>query len=143
MSEPLFHVSIIYLLFVGIITVLFRLIRKAFSNKIILLLYIFVLISPLFLYIPVELNTYLYGNEFKNVEIDTGFEQSTIYYKVFSIDAKEAKLFYVEGENGKRSFGTFYYFEKENGKWEFKEWGELMWTNLGGSASEFTVPPYF
>ena len=143
MQEALFLVFVIYLFFVGIVTILFWLIRKVFKNKIIIFLYITVLASPIFLYIPVELNTYLYGQDFKDIEIDIGFNSPIIYYKVFFINDREAKLFYVEGENGNHNIGNFYHFVKENGKWKFQRWERTMWTNLGGSASEFTVPPYF
>lgn len=143
MGEPIAQVTILYLFFVGIVSIAYRLLRIVLKNKVIKLLYILFLISPFFLYIPVELKTYLYGKEFQNVKIDTGFNRPVIYYKVFSIDDQKATLFYVEGDNGNHDYGTFYHFVKVNGKWEFEEWGRLMWTNLGGSASEFTLPPYF
>lgn len=143
MGEPIAHVTLLYLLFMGIVSIIYRLFRIVFKNKIIKLIYTLILISPFFLYIPVELKTYLYGKEFQNVKINTGFNGPVIYYKVFSIDDKKAKLFFVEGDNGKHDYGAFYHFVKENGKWKFERWGKVMWTNLGGSASEFTLPPYF
>jgi hypothetical protein len=132
-----------YIFFIGIVTILFWLLRKVIKNRIVILCYVFVLISPFLLYIPVEVNTFLYGKEFNDVEIDTGFNLPVVYYKVFSVNKNEAKLFFVEGENGDHGVGNFYYFVNENGKWKFNEWGRSMWTNYGGSASEFTVPPYF
>jgi hypothetical protein len=141
MQEALLQIIVIYIFFIGIISTLFWLIRKWFKNKIIMVLYILILVSPLFLYIPIELKTYLYGKDFKYVEIHTGFNRPVIYYRVFFINDKEAKLFYVEGENGKHELGRYYDFVKENGKWKFQRGGRTMWTNLGGSASEFTVPP--
>jgi hypothetical protein len=143
MQEALFNVFAIYLFFTGITTTLFWLISRVYKNKMVMLLYIIILVSPFFLYIPIELKTYLYGKDFKNVQVETGFQQQIVYYKVFSINEKEAKLFYVEGENGNHNIGNFYYFVKENGKWKFHRWGQTIWTNLGGSASEFIVPPYF
>ena len=143
MEEALFHVVIRYILFIGIVSTLFWLIRKVFKNRIVMISYIFVVLSPLLLYIPVEVNTFLYGKEFRAVEIDTGLNPPVVYYKVFSINKNEAELFFVEGENGYHGVGNFYYFVKENGKWKFNRWGRTMWTNYGGSASEFTVPPYF
>jgi hypothetical protein len=142
-QATLFQVFALYLVFVGTVTTLFWLIKKVYKNKIIILLYTLVMVSPFLLYLPVELNTYLYGKDFKSVELNTGFNSSIVYYKVFSINDKEAKLFYVEGKNGSHDMGNFYRFAKENGKWKYYKWERTMWTNLGGSASEFTVPPYF
>ncbi|WP_010248570.1 hypothetical protein [Acetivibrio cellulolyticus] len=143
MGEPLVQVVLLYILFIVLITILFGLLRKVFKNRIVIFCYVFILISPFLLYIPVEVNTFLYGKEFKDVEIDTGLNYPVVYYKVFSISKNEAELFFVEGENGYHEVGNFYYFVKENGKWKFNRWGRTMWTNYGGSASEFTVPPYF
>jgi hypothetical protein len=143
MSEAIVQVSILYLFFAIVVTTIFLLIHKRIRNRLITFLFIILLISPSFLYIPIEINTYKYGKEFKNIKIDTGFNSPVIYYKVFSISETESELFYVEGKNGKHDMGNFYYFTKINGKWEFNKWGRTMWTRTGGSASEFTLPPYF
>lgn len=86
MQEALFQVIIVYLIFAVVVTALFGIIRKTSKNKSFVFIFILILISPSFLYIPVELNTYLYGKEFQDVEIETGYESEVIYYKVFSID---------------------------------------------------------
>ena len=143
MQEALVQVLALYLLFIGAITTLFWLIGKDYKNRIITFLYILVLVSPILLYTPIELNTYIYGKDFKDVKVNTGFNQPVVYYKVFFINDKEAKLFYVEGENRHHEMGNFYDFVKENGNWKFDRWERTMWTNLGGSASKFTMPPYF
>lgn len=143
MYEALIQAVVMYLFFITIVTCIYWLIKKKFSNKLFAIIYILILISPFFSYISVEINTYLYGKEFKDVKIDSVYNRSVIYYKVFSINDRKAKLFYVEGENGSRDVGNIYDFVKEDGKWKFKKWESTIWTNLGGSASEFTVPPYF
>lgn len=143
MGEPLGQVIILYLFFVGIVSILYLIARKLIKNRVILYCYLFVLISPFLIYVPVEVRTFLYGDQFKNVEIDTGLNGPVVYYKVFSITESEAKLFFVEGENGYHGAGMLYGFVKEDGEWQFASWEGVVWTNYGGSASEFTVPPYF
>lgn len=133
---------IIYSIFFAVVTKLFSLVRKRIKRKIITILYIIILLSPSVFYIPIEINTYLHGYEFSDVDIETGFNLPTVYYKVFSYSDTEAKLFYVEGENGKHQVGKYYTFTKENGVWIMQGWG-CFWTDLGGSASETTFPPYF
>lgn len=143
MQEPLGQIVIFYYLFFMVVTIIFWMVRKVSKSKLFVFIYIVLLISPSFLYIPVEIDTFLYGKEFKNVEINTGWNLPVIYYKVFYINDKEAKLFYVEGENGRHDIGNFYHFVKVDGKWKFHKWGRTMWSNLGGNASEVTFPPYF
>lgn len=135
MFEAIMQVILIYILFVIITTVLFLLIKKKCKYKIIAILYYLIIVSPFFLYLPVEINTYLYGKEFENIKIETGFNNTAIYYKVFSIKDKQAKLFFVEGENRDHDVGIFYYFKKENEELKLYSW-ETVWTNLGGSVSE-------
>lgn len=137
------QVAVIYLLFICVVSILFWVIRKFIRNKLITVLFSLILISPFSLYIPIEVNTYLHGKEFKNVKIETMCSGKVIYHKIFSINNKKAKLFFVQGKNGQHEAGNFYYFVKKNGKWKFDSWGQTMWVKSGGSASEFTLPPYF
>ncbi len=113
-----------------------------FSCKIYVLWFL-ILILPFLFYLPVEMKTVLYAYQFENVNMDTGFNSPSIYMKVFSINKDEAKLFFVEGENKERHMGNFYWFVKQNGQWKFTGRWQCVWTNLGGSASDFTWPPYF
>ena len=100
MIEAIIQALFLYILFFVIITIIFWLIRKVIKKKIMMLFYIIIILSPFAFYLPVEYNTCLYGNEFKDVDINTGFNQHFVYYKVFSIDDHHATLFYVEGEIG-------------------------------------------
>ena len=136
------QVIFIYSIFFAIVTKLFSLVRKRIKRKIIAVLYIIILLSPSFWYVPIEINTYLHGYEFSDVDIETGFNLPTVYYKVFSYTDTEAKLYYVEGKNGKHQVGKYYTFIKHDGVWARQSWG-CVWTDLGGSASETTFPPYF
>lgn len=142
MGEPIVQVIFIYFLFFWIVTMPFLFVRKRFKRNIILIIYICILLSPSLFYVPIEINTYLYGKEFKDVQIDNGWNLPIIYYKVFSINDNEAKIFCIEGENGKHQIGTMYTFVKKDGKWAYSSCSAI-WTDLGGSASETTFPPYF
>ena len=142
MGEPILQVIFIYSLFFWIVTIPFLFVKKRFKRRIILIVYISILLSPSLFYIPIEINTYLHGYEFKDIQIDNEWNLPTIYYKIFSINDNEAKIFYVEGENGKHQIGKMYTFIKKDGKWTYCNWSPI-WTNLGGSASETTFPPYF
>lgn len=142
MGEPLFQVIFLYFLFFLIVRKLFSLIQKRIKGKILMIIYIIILLSPSLLYVPIEVNTYLYGYQFKNIQIENGYDIPTIYYKIFSISDNEAKLFYVQGENGEHRVGNFFTFVKENGTWKYHGRGSTVWSKFG-SASEFTIPPYF
>jgi len=143
MGEPLVQLTFLYMIFLAIVIACGKIIEKYIKKKLRKIVYTLVLISPILLYIPTEINTLLYGNEFKGVKIETGFNLPVIYYKVLSIDSNKAELFYVEGENGSHDVGEIYRFVKENGKWTFTGWWQTVWTNSSGNAADFTVPPYF
>jgi len=142
MTEAILQVVIFYLIFAAIVTAVFRGFKKIKKGKLIKVVYILILLSPGLFYIPVEVKTFLYEKEFKDVKLDSMCGGQVVYYKVFSIDDNKATVFYVEGKNGEHGSGSFYYFMKENGQWKQYKW-ETVWTNGGGSASEFILPPYF
>ncbi|MCL6560179.1 MAG: hypothetical protein K6U74_15575 [Firmicutes bacterium] len=141
MAEPIFQLTVLYVLFLGLLWSIKKVIRAVAKVNISTIIIVLLALSPLLAYIPVEINTIIYGKQFKFIE-----EQPTnipiIYYKVFSINKEEAKLFIVRGKNNKHEIGSFYWFKKVNDKW-LPSHSKTVWTNLGGSASEFTFPPYF
>ena len=143
MQEAILQAVLLYVLYIIIISLLFRLAKKVRRRKIILFVFIVLLLSPLTLYLPVEYHTYLHGREFEDVKIDTGFSGPVIYYKIYGINNDEATLFYVEGEEGRHECGNLYRCVKEDGKWVFDDWLGTVWTEKGGSASEFILPAYF
>lgn len=141
MIEPLIKISIIYILFAVIVLLVFKLVNRLI--KLHWLVLIIGLLSPLLLYLPTEIRTFKYGSQFSTFTINTGFNLPVVYYRVFSINDKNAKLFIVEGKGGKHQVGNFYWFSKEEGQWQFNGKWETVWSSNGGSASKFTVPPYF
>jgi len=141
MNESSILVAFVYLIFVVIGIVGLKLLKRVWK-KIPLIIYILLFLSPLVIYIPSELNTLIYGNEFADVRHETGFSSDVVYYKVMSVRDDEATLFYVEGKDGKHEAGNVYYFRKENAIWVLDGW-RTIWSNTGGSASENIFPPYF
>lgn len=145
MIEALIHVVFIYFFYITTIFILYKItnrLTKGKYKKTIISIALIVSMIPFSLYIPIEVRTYLHKEEFKNVNINTGLSLPIVYFKVFSISNNQAKLFIVEGENKKHDIGNMYILKKEKDKWIVKEY-RTIWTNLGGSASEFTIPPYF
>lgn len=144
MAEPLMQVFFLYLLYIGVGVLIFWFVRNHVKKCIARVLLVCLIIAPFIFYIPIEVKTALFGSQFRDV-YETGIdpELSVIYYKVFSISDKSAKLYIVEGENGQHKIGSYYWFFKENGKWNLDSYGQILWTTFGGSASEFSFPPYF
>lgn len=138
------QVILLYLLYIGIGVSIFLFVRNHVQKIVANVLLVCIIFAPLFLYIPIEVKTVIYGPQFRFL-YQTGIdpELSIIYYKVFNVSKESAKLYIVEGENGQHQIGSYYWFSSENGKWNLDSYGQTLWTTFGGNASEFSFPPYF
>lgn len=141
MLEGLVLVVLAYLLFITVMFVVIGVIKKVSHVKITALIYVLAVLSPILIYIPAEVNTLLHYDEFKDVSIGAGDSSDIAYFKVISLNDTEAKLFYVEGIDGKHSSGSYYFFERVNGKW-IKSSSKTVWSHYG-SASDVAFPPYY
>lgn len=92
----------------------------------------FVLILP---YAVVEVNTIIWGDEFKEEYKQTGMISDINYYKVFYVIDDKAKIYYVD-----RDTGTFVYFVRDGDMWKLDEY-QTVWSQ-NGSASGVTFPFY-
>lgn len=101
-------------------------------------------------YLLVESNTSIYAEEFYNVQRNTSWQGEISYIKVFRYTDKSAKVFMVEWQNKpatkeNKAFrtGSYYNFTRQDKTkpWELDNW-ETVWSE-GGSADDWTWPPYF
>lgn len=144
MEEPLAQSILIYLLFLGVCLAVYGLWNRGRAKRRMPVWVLIVLaLSPGLLYLPVEIRTAIYGAQFRDVAANTGWELPRVYLKVMSIHEHVAKVLIVEGEDGEHQIANYYWFRRRNGKWEFSGDCRTLWTNLGGSASESSWPPYF
>lgn len=143
MQEAIGQTILLYVCFIIVTLGVVALINRIFSGKIPKYLLVLMIFSPFLAYVPTELNTIRFGKEFSTVKVDTGFNLPVVYYRVLTINDNSAKVVFVEGKNGNHEIANVYHFDKVNGRWKFNGKWDTSWTTLGGSASEFTFPPYF
>lgn len=95
---------------------------------------------PLLIYVPVEVKTIMHSKEFVSSKQEF-VNLPLIYMKVLSFKEKKAELIIIAGKNGKHQVEYIVWLEKNNGKWDVIK-RNLLWAEHG-SASDFSIPPYF
>ncbi|MDE7367729.1 MAG: hypothetical protein K2N24_10270 [Lachnospiraceae bacterium] len=110
-------------------------IKKRYIILIILVLLI------LFPYIKVEIHTFLFGGQFRNLYDASGWIENVRYFKVMEYNNSCADILYVSDSENEGSKATFlYHFQKINDQWELESW-ECLWSR-SGNAEKFFYPYY-
>lgn len=105
------------------------------KKRVLLIVIIIIMLVVVFPYVVVEVNTVIWGDEFREEYKQTGMIRDIRYYKVFYVLDENAKIYYVDQDTG-----TFVYFVKEGERWKMQEY-ETVWSE-SGSASGITFPFY-
>lgn len=108
--------------------------------KIVLILFIVFICAS---YLNVEVLTYKYGMQFKDLYNASGWIESCSLYKVFKYADDEAEVYYEAfNPNKKKVSATFmYHFKRVDDKWILDSW-KCIWSQTG-NADEFIWPYYF
>lgn len=107
--------------------------KKRFSAIFVVIVFLFVLIP----YVKVEILTWKYGQEFKNLYKQSAMMDQIAYLKVMYYSETRAQIYYVQGEH---LGASLYNLKKNNDKWELDSWS-TVWSKHG-SADGFIWPYY-